>query len=152
MTAAEMHSTPEPVPLVPSPFVKLPVGAIRPRGWLLEYLSRQSTGLTGHLGEISFWLQKKDNAWLSRTGKGVHGWEELPYWLKGYGDLAYILDDPAMIAETKVWIEGVIGSQRPDGDFGPDRHFEDDGTRDYWPNMIMLFACRATTSTRAIRA
>ncbi len=119
--------------------MKLPVGAIRPRGWLLEYLRRQSAGLTGHLGEISFWLQKKDNAWLSRDGKGRHGWEELPYWLKGYGDLSYILDDPAMIAETRVWIEGVIGSERPDGDFGPDRRFEDDGTRDYWPNMIMLF-------------
>ena len=129
-------------PLVPSPFVKLPVGAIRPTGWLLEYLRRQRAGLTGHLGEISIWLEKKDNAWLSRDGKGRNGWEEVPYWLKGYGDLAYILDDPAMIAETKVWIEGVIGSERPDGDFGPDRRFED-GTRDYWANMIMLFCLQS---------
>jgi len=130
-------------PLIPSPLVKLPVGAIRPRGWLQEYLRRQSAGLTGHLGEISVWLQKKDNAWLSPDGKGQYGWEELPYWLKGYGDLAYILDDPAMIAETRVWIEGALGSQRPDGDFGPDRRFDDDGTRDYWANMVMLFCLQS---------
>ena len=49
---------------------------------------------------------KNDNAWL--TAGGQHGWEEVPYWLKGYGNLAYILNDPKMIAETKVWLEGVF--------------------------------------------
>ena len=130
-------------PLVPSPFIKLPVGEVRARGWLLECLRRQRAGLCGHLAEISIWLQKSDNAWLSRDGKGTYGWEELPYWLKGYGDLGYLLDDPAMISEARVWIEAAIDSQRPDGDFGPDRRFEDDGTRDYWPNMVMLFCLQS---------
>lgn len=126
-------------PLLPSPLLRLPVGEVKPEGWLREYLLRQALGLTGHLGEISVWLQKQDNAWLSKDGKGKYGWEEVPYWLKGYGDLAYLLEDPKMIAETKVWIEGVLNSQRPDGDFGPDTRFADDGTRDFWANMIMLF-------------
>jgi len=130
-------------PLLPSRLIKLPVGEIQARGWLLECLRRQRAGLNGHLGEISIWLQKGGNAWLSREGKGTHGWEELPYWLKGYGDLGYLLNDPAMIAEARVWIEGAIQSQRADGDFGPDRRFEDDGTRDYWPNMIMLFCLQS---------
>ena len=68
--------------------IKLPVGAVEPRGWLLRYLERQRDGLTGHLAESAPWLQKEDNAWLSKDGKGQWGWEELPYWLKGYGDLA----------------------------------------------------------------
>src|SRR5262249_36851526 len=38
-----------------------------------------------------------------------------------------------------VWIEGALASQRPNGDFGPDEKFRDDGTRDYWANMIMMF-------------
>ncbi|MDR0738380.1 MAG: hypothetical protein LBF39_04825, partial [Prevotellaceae bacterium] len=71
-------------PLLPSQFIKLPVGSIRPGGWLRKYLELQRDGLTGHLGEISAWLEKKDNAWLDREGKGDHGWEEVPYWLKGY--------------------------------------------------------------------
>src|SRR5690606_14768713 len=64
-------------PLEPSRFILLPVGSIEPRGWLREMLQRQRTGLTGHLGEISAWLQKEDNAWLSREGQGKYGWEEL---------------------------------------------------------------------------
>ncbi len=126
-------------PLLPSRFIALPIGAVQPRGWLQEFLNRQRDGLCGNLGEISAWLQKEDNAWLSKDGKGKYGWEELPYWLKGYIPLGYILDDPKMIAESKTWIEGALNSQRPDGDFGPDQKFDDDGSRDYWANMLMLF-------------
>lgn len=126
-------------PLEPSRFIALPVGSVEPRGWVREFLERQRKGLTGHLGEISAWLQKEDNAWLSRDGQGKYGWEELPYWLKGYIDLAYIFNDPKMIAEVKTWIEGTLASQRANGDFGPDQRFNDDRTRDYWANMIMLF-------------
>ncbi len=82
---------------------------------ILCCLELQRDGLTGHLGEISAWLEKDNNAWLT-TG-GDHGWEEVPYWLKGYGNLAYILNDPKMIAETKTWIEGVFASCQPDGYF-----------------------------------
>lgn len=77
------------LPLLPQHFIKLPVGSIQPEGWLKEYLVRQKNGLTGHLNEISAWLEKDNNAWL--TTQGDHGWEEVPYWLKGYGNLAYIL-------------------------------------------------------------
>ena len=126
-------------PLVPAQFLALPPGAVSPRGWLREFLNRQRDGLCGHLGEISAWLQKADNAWLSPDGKGQYGWEELPYWLKGYIQLAYIFHDPKMIAESQVWIEGAIHSQRADGDFGPDQKFDDDGSRDFWANMLMLF-------------
>ncbi|BDD08234.1 hypothetical protein FUAX_06660 [Fulvitalea axinellae] len=127
-------------PLAPSSFVKLPVGAVKPEGWIKEYLVRQKEGLTGNLGEISAWLQKGDNAWLSKDGKGAWGWEEVPYWLKGYGNIGYILNDPKMIAETKVWIEGTINSQREDGNFGPLRGGD---SLDYWGNMIMLYCLQS---------
>lgn len=130
-------------PLQPLAFIPLPVGSVEPSGWLLEMLKRQRSGLTGHLGEISAWLQKKDNAWLSKNGKGKYGWEELPYWLKGYIELAYIFNDPDMIAESHTWIEGALASQRADGDFGPDERFSDDGSRDYWANMIMLYCLQS---------
>lgn len=129
-------------PLAPSKLLLLPPGAVEPKGWVREQLSRQREGLTGHLGEISAWLQKEDNAWLSKNGKGKYGWEELPYWLKGYIELAYIFNDPKMLAECKIWVEGTLASQRPDGDFGPDQRFED-GSRDYWANMVMLFCLQS---------
>ena len=143
-------------PLVPSSLIKLPVGSIIPDGWLLEYLRRQKNGLTGNLVDISQWLQKKDNAWLSEKGEGKLGWEEVPYWLKGYANIGYILNDEAMISEAKVWLEGAISSQRDDGFFGPsfawesydfNRTEEDfikkNQTIDFWPNMIMLYCLQS---------
>jgi hypothetical protein len=124
-------------PLLPLHFVKLPVGTIQPEGWLKEYLKRQRDGMTGRLMEISGWLEKKDNAWLSPDGQGNHGWEEVPYWLKGYLSLAYILNDPEMIKESQIWIEGALNSQREDGYFGP--WIEKRGNPDLWGNMIMLW-------------
>jgi hypothetical protein len=126
-------------PLEPSRFLPLPIGAVQPKGWLLAVLERQRDGLCGHLGEISAWLEKDGNAWLSKDGKGKYGWEEVPYWLRGYIQLAYIFNDPKMIAESEIWINGAINSQRANGDFGPDQKFDDDGSRDFWANMLMLF-------------
>src|SRR6478609_10374172 len=129
-------------PLLPLHFIKLPVGSIKPQGWVLKYLQLQRDGLTGHLGEISAWLEKINNAWFSGNGQGDHGWEEVPYWLKGYGNLGYILNDDAIISETKKWLEKVFQSQQPDGYFGP-RIIENDhqdnkgATPDLWPNMLM---------------
>lgn len=126
------------LPLAQTPFTKLSVGSITPRGWLKELLVRQRKGLNGNLGEISAWLQKTDNAWLSKDGSGKWGWEEVPYWLKGYADMGYILKDKAVIAESKKWIEAVFASRRPDGNFGPVA-VDDKGVEDFWPKMIMLY-------------
>lgn len=122
-------------PLQPQQFIKLPAGTIQPEGWLKQQLELQKEGLNGHLGEISAWLQKKDNAWLE-TG-GQWGWEEVPYWLRGYANLAYIVEDNQMLNEAKFWIEGILKSQREDGNFGP-MHLND-GKQDFWPNMIVLW-------------
>tara|TARA_R110002020_G_scaffold114593_3_gene263571 strand:+ start:90750 stop:92873 length:2124 start_codon:yes stop_codon:yes gene_type:complete len=130
-------------PLVPSALIKLPVGAITPKGWLGECIDRQANGLMGKLGGISAWLQKEDNAWLSEDGKGSWGWEEVPYWLKGYGNTAYILKDPEMLKESMVWINAALESQRPDGNFGPSIVSGKDGTQDFWPNMIMLYCLQS---------
>jgi DUF1680 family protein len=131
-------------PLAPSVLVRLPPGAVRPQGWLLKTLRMQADGFHGHLQELSPYLKKEGNAWLSPTGRGDHGWEEPPYWLKGYLNCAYLLDDERMIREAKVWIEGAIASQQPDGWFGPGegrKGIATDlvGRNDLWPNMVMLF-------------
>jgi hypothetical protein len=130
-------------PLAPLCFIKLPVGSIKPGGWILKYLQLQRDGLTGQLGNISAWLDKKNNAWYSGNGKGDHGWEEVPYWLKGYGDLGYILKDEKIINETKSWLEKVFESQRADGFFGPGEVKRDQQNNivkipDLWPNPVLL--------------
>ncbi|HTI94066.1 MAG TPA: family 43 glycosylhydrolase [Puia sp.] len=128
-------------PLLPERFVRLPVTAFVPGGWLRRQLELQRDGLMGNLGSISIWLQKKDNAWLNKEGTGKIGWEELPYWLKGYSSTAYLLKDKKMIKETKFWIDAVLNNQRANGDFGPAR--VNKGNRDLWTNMPMVWCLQS---------
>ncbi len=123
-------------PLATSPLVKLPIGAVEPRGWLLSQLQLMRDGFTGRLAELSRFLGE-DSGWITLKGKG---WEEMPYWLKGYGDLGYLLKDPALRRETERWLGYAIKSQQTDGFFGPADNKEN---HDLWPNMVMLFALRS---------
>ena len=125
-------------PLQREQLIKLPTGSIKPEGWLLRQLELQKDGLNGHLGEISIWLSKEDNAWL--TDGGAWGWEEVPYWLRGYASLSYIFEDEDMLAEAKLWIDAILGSQLENGNFGPSgRMLEPGENQDFWPNMIALW-------------
>ncbi len=126
-------------PLEPSPFYKLPIGSITPRGWLRHQLEMERDGMTGHLEQISPWLDFAKSSWTDPQGRGKYGWEEMPYWLKGYGDLGYVLKDAAITAEAKRWITAVLATQREDGWFGPRELLTSlDGKPDLWPHMLML--------------
>jgi len=118
-------------PLAPSPLVKLPIGSIRPKGWLLEQLELMRNGFTGRLPELSRFLGE-DSGWITFKGPG---WEEMPYWLKGYADLGYILKDPGIIAAAKKWLDLAFRSQQEDGFIGPP---ENRKGNDLWPNMLVL--------------
>src|SRR5262249_30489254 len=57
-------------PLRPNPLLKVPIGAITPKGWLRHQLELEADGLTGHLQEISKWCKFEGNAWASAQGEG----------------------------------------------------------------------------------
>lgn len=123
-------------PLKQAPLLKLPVGKVQPKGWLRKYLELQKEGLNGRLGTVSAWLDKNNNQWLSDSGD--HGWEEVPYWLRGYCSLAYILDDKEMKEEAQVWFDAVLANLKDDGFLGP-RNYEGDNP-EIWAQMVMLWA------------
>src|SRR5262249_54340297 len=133
-------------PLAPSRLVKLPIGRIVPKGWLRIQLENEANGMTGHLEELSSFCRFDGNAWVASDGQGANGWEEVPYWLKGYGDLGYVLKDERIIANARRWIDGVLSSQQADGYFGPISNKTSldkpqgggDGFPDLWPHMVML--------------
>ena len=125
-------------PLLPSPFVKLPIGSITPKGWVRHQLDLEAQGMTGRLPEISKWCKFEGNAWTDPQGQGHSGWEELPYWLKGYGDLGYVLNDAEIIKSARKWIDAVLASQQADGWFGPIANKTGlEGKPDLWPHMVM---------------
>ena len=123
-------------PLQQAPLLKLPVGNVQPKGWLRKYLELQRDGLNGQLGTVSAWLDKNNNQWLSNQGD--HGWEEVPYWLRGYCSLAFILNDDNMKKEVQTWINAVLSNQSSNGRLGPDGY--DGNSPDLWAKMPMLWA------------
>jgi hypothetical protein len=62
-------------PLELSPFYKLPIGSIHPGGWLRHQLEMGRNGMTGHLDEISRWLNFSNSVWANPQGLGKNGWE-----------------------------------------------------------------------------
>ncbi|MCX5645115.1 MAG: glycoside hydrolase family 127 protein [Phycisphaerae bacterium] len=134
-------------PLTASPLIKLPIGAVKADGWLRRQLELQAEGFSGRLTEISKFLKKEGNAWLAADGKGDSPWEEMPYWLKGFGDMGYVLGDKRIIDETKVWIEAMLNSRQSDGWFGPLANKTGAGDNkkapDLWPNMVALNALQS---------
>ena len=131
-------------PLISQPYTALPLGTIKPKGWLLTMLELQRDGLTGHLDSIYDIVCGPDNGWLGGSGDG---WERGPYWLDGLVPLAFILDDEELKLKAKQWIDWSIENQRKNGYFGPLPLPEDapiiPGTqqnmrKDWWPKMVML--------------
>ena len=92
-------------PLRPNPYIELPIGAIKPQGWLLEMLLRQKTGATGNLDKLYPLVMGNRNGWLGGDGDQ---WERGPYWIDGLLPLAYILNDKELIAKTKPWVEWAL--------------------------------------------
>ncbi|WP_308637495.1 beta-L-arabinofuranosidase domain-containing protein [Paenibacillus silvisoli] len=120
-------------------FQALPLGAIKPAGWLRNQLRIQADGLTGHLEE--HWGDVgPDNGWIG--GKG-ESWERGPYYLDGLLPLAYLLEDEKLIAKAQRWIEWSLASQQENGNFGPEGmiqsvNWEINKQHDWWHYMIML--------------
>ena len=142
-------------PLVPSPLTKLPIGAIKPKGWLLHQLELERDGMTGHLTELSPWLQVRGQRLGRSQGQGANGWEEMPYWLKGYGDLGYVLDDKRIIDDARRWIDATLASQEADGWFGPQSNKSHPRSRaarpTSGPTCSCSTSCNRTTNIATIR-
>ena len=117
-------------PLSPSAFYFLPLGSIRPAGWLKNQLQIQASGLSGHLGET--WADVGPNSgWLGGTGES---WERGPYYLDGLVPLAWLLDDARLKAIAQQFIDWTLTHQATSGIFGPSSN------DDWWPRIVMLKA------------
>jgi uncharacterized protein len=115
-------------PLLPSAFYQLPLGSIRPSGWLQRQLEIQAAGLSGHLDET--WPDVGPNSgWLGGTGES---WERGPYFLDGLVPLAYLLDNSRLKRKAQKFVEWTLTNQAADGMIGPK------GNGDWWPRIVML--------------
>jgi len=132
-----------PEPLVSNAYIKLPLGSIKPEGWLLSQLEAQAAGLTGNVDD--FWPDLVSSSWRGGTGEA---WERGPYFLDGLVPLAYLLDDDRLKEKVKNWIEPIIASSSDSGWYGPEKN------KDRWPlsvaNKVLMQYYEATSDQRAL--
>jgi DUF1680 family protein len=139
--------------LAPNAFAPLPLGTIRPAGWIARQLRIQADGLSGYLDE--FWPDVADSAWI---GGAAEGWERAPYWLDGLVPLAFLLDDPRLRAKADRWVNEILIRQHDDGWLGPLKDTSDARRIAYdpWPVFVLLKALaqyqEATGDARIIPA
>lgn len=132
-----------PEPLYENAYIKLPLGAVKPQGWLKSQLEVQAGGLTGNLDD--YWPDLVNSQW--RGGNGEK-WERGPYYLDGLVPLAYLLEDQNLINKVKGWIEPILKSAADSGWYGPAEN------KDRWPlavaNKVLMQYYEATGDKRAI--
>lgn len=132
-----------PPPLHPNAYIRLPLGAVKPGGWLRWQLEDQAAGLTGNLDD--FWPDLVNSSWRGGDGES---WERGPYYLDGLVPLAFLLDDQKLIEKSKNWVEKIIASSSDSGWFGPAKN------KDRWPlavaNKVLMQYYEATSDSRAI--
>ncbi|MFB9261649.1 hypothetical protein ACFFWD_00365 [Bradyrhizobium erythrophlei] len=99
-------------PLAQNRYVKLPLGAIRPSGWLLSQLNVQANSLTSHIPEV--WSAINKSVW-----KGDAEGREDTYtprygarWLEGLIALAGVLHDDQLMTIGKPYIEFVLAAEK----------------------------------------
>jgi len=115
-------------PLAANAFYMLPLGSVRPSGWLKKQLEIQASGLSGHLDEN--WADVGPNSgWLGGTGES---WERGPYFLDGLVPLAWLLDDERLKAKAQKYIDWTLTHQAANGMLGPASN------DDWWPRIVML--------------
>ncbi|MGB8259186.1 MAG: beta-L-arabinofuranosidase domain-containing protein, partial [Terracidiphilus sp.] len=117
-------------PLHAGAFCFLPLGSVRPAGWLRRQLEIQAAGLGGHLDET--WPDvDPGSGWLG--GKG-ESWERGPYFLDGLIPLAWLLDDARLKAKAQKFMDWTLDHQAANGMIGPASN------DDWWPRIVMLKA------------
>ncbi|MGH7943143.1 MAG: beta-L-arabinofuranosidase domain-containing protein [Limisphaerales bacterium] len=120
-------------PLAPTPFVALPLGSVRPLGWLLKQCQMQRDGLTGNAETLYANDLGTNSAWLGGTGEN---WERGPYYLRGLIALAFTLDDPGLKQKARKWVDWLLDHQRADGYIGPASN------DDWWPRILATYSLK----------
>ena len=130
-----------PPQLLPLMFKPLPLGAIKPQGWLKDQLTLQANSLSGHLP--LFWADVMSSSWIGGTADGgLH--ERAPYWLNGFLPLAYQLENQTLINMAYKYVDYILSHQADDGWLGPD---DDKDGNQYWSKYFMMMILRQVISS-----
>ncbi|KAI9683415.1 MAG: hypothetical protein M1829_005487 [Trizodia sp. TS-e1964] len=134
--------------LLPYVFEPLPLGSIKPEGWLYDTMRSMGDGLAGH--QFDFYVYVRNSTWIGGDKEYSELAESAPYWFNYIVPLAYGLDDARLKLQVKQFVEYVIAHQGGDGWIGPHVPY---GSRDLWPRFpFMLGLTVRIPSSQGMRA
>ena len=100
------------------PMKKLPLGEVKvERGWLRTQLDLMCEGITGRLPDFGPFFKSDRNGYLYPETES--GWEEIPYWIRGFYPMAVLTKHKEHLATAQTYFEALFASRQEDGWFGP---------------------------------
>lgn len=132
-----------------------PLPAIRPEGWIHDFLTAQRHGLTGHLEVAGYPFNTP--GWeadqLSLGDRGGAGWwpyEQVAYWVDGMMRCGLLLDDDFLKKKARRQIDYVLAHPDADGYLGPDamKTLQGEYGSERWPHAVMFRALLADADER----
>ena len=137
----------------PYSFQELPVGSVRPLGWIRAELQKQAAGITGNL--TSLYAPFTGTAWAADETSNKSPWvpwEVRAYWCDGAIRCGILLDDADLVAKATELLQFTFSHPQSDGYLGP-AFLKAPGNYHRWPHAVFFRAAMAwydSTKDRAI--
>jgi len=133
----------------PPVFIPLPLGEVKPAGWLRDWCQDAANGIAGHADELDPLFNKgwvdpsinPKNTGKMQTGDKPKGYalEQAGYWIDGATRLAHLLGDEALLAKCRIRFEAIlkrVEAHEPPMDVNRDMWVEG-GKWAHWPMAVM---------------
>ncbi|KAA1468402.1 hypothetical protein DENSPDRAFT_463211 [Dentipellis sp. KUC8613] len=104
--------------LAPKKFLSLPLGAVKPAGWLHDQLMVQTNGLAGHEHEFYDYVAQSD--WIGGDSYYSNLEEAGSYWFNGMVPNGVLVDDTTIKSQTQQFLDHVLDHQDETGWLGPE--------------------------------
>ncbi|KAJ3005661.1 hypothetical protein NUW54_g4241 [Trametes sanguinea] len=104
--------------LAPKKFLNVPLGKVKPAGWLRDQLVVQANGLAGHEHDFYDYVAQSD--WIGGNSYYSNLEEAGSYWFNGMVPNGVLLDDPKIMAQTHQFLDYVLDHQDSTGWLGPE--------------------------------
>ncbi|KAF9467133.1 hypothetical protein BDZ94DRAFT_1211502 [Collybia nuda] len=104
--------------LAPKKFLTVPLGNVKPAGWLKDQLTVQTNGLAGHLHEFYNYASKTD--WTGGTSYYSNLEEAGSYWFNAMVPNGVLANHSAINEKTSQFLSYVLSHQDSTGWLGPE--------------------------------
>ncbi|KAI0331651.1 hypothetical protein GY45DRAFT_598326 [Cubamyces sp. BRFM 1775] len=104
--------------LAPKKFLNIPLGQVKPAGWLRDQLIVQTNGLAGHEHDFYDYVAQTD--WVGGNSYYSNLEEAGSYWFNGMVPNGILLDDPTIMSQVQQFLDYVLDHQDSTGWLGPE--------------------------------